>query len=83
MYKEELHPRFKKEFALESANFIAKNNMLRFDSEFYLHVKGIAICAIFASTSANLTVGYHEIKVYSFIRQSYALTSKYFETSDF
>ena len=55
MYKEELRPRFKKEFALESANFIAKNNMLRFDSEFYLHAKRIAICAIFAPTSANLT----------------------------
>ena len=78
MYKEELRPRFKKDFALESANFIPKNNMLTFDSEFYLHVKGIEICAIFAPTSANLTVGYHEIKVYSFIRQSYTLTSKYF-----
>ena len=36
MYQEDLHPRFKKEFVLESANLILKNNTLTFDSEFYL-----------------------------------------------
>ena len=30
-------------------------------------------------TYANLTMGYHEIKNYSIIRQSYALASKHFE----
>ena len=36
---------------------------------------------IFAPTYANLTMGYHEIKVYSIIRQSHALASKHFENS--
>ena len=38
---------------------------------------------IFTPTYANLTMGYHEIKVYSIIRQSYALASKHFENSWF
>ena len=37
--------------------------------------------AIFASTFANLTMGYHEIKGCSIICQSYAFASKYFENS--
>ena len=52
---------------------------ITFDSEFYLQLKGTAVGTIFAPTYANLTVGYHEIKVYSIIRQSYVLASKYFE----
>ena len=38
-YQENLHPRFRKKFVLESANFILKNNTLTFDSEFCLQVK--------------------------------------------
>ena len=38
---------------------------------------------IFAPTSANLTMGYHEIKVYSIICHSYAFASKHFENSRF
>ena len=64
-YQEDLHPRFRKEFVLESANFILKNNTSTFDSEFYLQIKGTAMGTIFAPTIANLTMGYHEIKVYS------------------
>ena len=52
-YQEALHPRFRKEFVLESANF--------------------------TPTYANLTMGYHEIKVYSITHQTYALASKHFE----
>ena len=36
IYQEDLYPRFKKEFALKSANFIIKRNTLTLDSEFYL-----------------------------------------------
>ena len=36
---------------------------------------------IFAPTYANLTMAYHEIKVYSIIRQSHVLASKHFENS--
>ena len=32
---------------------------------------------IYATTCANLTIGYHETKVYSIICQSYALASKH------
>ena len=82
-HQEDLHPRFKKEFVLESANFILKNNSLTFDSEFYLKMKGTGMSTISAPTYANLTIGYHKIKVCSIIRQSYALASKYFENSWF
>ena len=80
-FLEDLHLRFRKKFVLESANFILKNNTLTFDSEFYLQIKGKAMGTIFAPTYANLTMGYHEIKVYSIIRQSHALASKHFENS--
>ena len=73
----------KKEFVLEPANFVIKNNTLIFDSEFYLQTKGTAMGTIFAPTYANLTKGYHEIKVYSIIRQTYGLASKYCENSWF
>ena len=64
-YQEDLQPRSRKEFVLESANFILKNNTLTFDSEFYLQIKGTKMGTIFAPTYADLTMGYHEIKVYS------------------
>ena len=38
---------------------------------------------VFAPTYANLTEGYHEIKVYSIIRQGYLLAGKHFENSWF
>ena len=38
---------------------------------------------IFAPTYANVTMTYHEIKVHSIMRQSYALASKNFENSWF
>ena len=62
-YQEDLHSRCKKEFVLESANFILKNNTLTFDSEFYLQIKGRAIGTIFAPSYANLSMGYRKIKV--------------------
>ena len=63
--KVDLHPRFRKEFVLESANFILKNNPLTFDSEFYFQIKETVMGTIFAPTYTNLTMGYHKIKVYS------------------
>ena len=82
-YQEDLHPRFRKEFVLESANFILKNNTLTFYSEFYLQIKRAAMGTVFAPTYANFTLGYHEIKAYSIISQSYALASKHFQNSLF
>ena len=53
--------------------------MLAFDSEIYLQIKGLAMGTIFSPTYGKLTLGYHEVKVYCIICQSYALASKYFE----
>ena len=61
-YEGDLHTRFRKEFVLESVNFILKNNALTFDSEFNLQLKGTAMGTIFAPTFANLTMEYHETK---------------------
>ena len=63
-YQGDLHPRFRKEFVLESASFILKNNTFTLDSECYLQIKGTVMGTTFASTYANLTMGYHKIKVY-------------------
>ena len=79
-YQEDLHPRFRKEFVLESAIVIVKNNTLTFDSEFYLQIKRRAI---FAPTYISLTIGHHAIKLYSIISQSYASASKHFQNSWF
>ena len=57
--------------------------MPTFDCEFYLQTKGTSMGTIFAPTYAILTKGYHEFKVYSIIRQTYALASKYCENSCF
>ena len=75
--------RFKKEFVLESVNFMLKNNTLTFGSEFYLERRGKTMGTIFAPAYVKLTVGDNKIKVYSIILQSYALASKYFEKSSF
>ena len=82
-YQEDLHSRFRKEFILELANFILENNTLAFDTRFYFQIEVTALAIIFTPSYANLTVGYNEIKVYSFIRQSHALASKQFENSWF
>ena len=48
--------------------------MLTLDSELYLQIKGTAMGTNFAPTYASVTMGYHEIKVYSpelrFIQQT-------------
>ena len=82
-YQEDLHPRFRRSFVLESVKFILKNNMLTFDYGFYLQIKGTGMGTIFAPPYANLTMGYREIKVYSIICQSDSLASKHFENSWF
>ena len=80
-YQQDLLPKFKQDILLELAKFILKSNTLTFGWEFYLQIKRTVMCTIFASTYASLTMGSHEIKVYSIIRQSYTLTGKHFEHS--
>ena len=72
-HSENLHARFKKEFALEYAKFILQNNNKKISNEFYSQIKGIAMGTIFAPTHATLLMGCFEIKLYS------ACTFKYGE----
>ena len=67
-FQEDLHPRFKKKIISELGNFILKNNTLKFDSQFYLQIKGTLMSKVFAATNANLTMRYYEIKVYAITR---------------
>ena len=48
-FAESLHPRFPKEFVLESVKFILENNNLNFDNE-YFNQKGTTMGTIFALT---------------------------------
>ena len=67
-FQEDLHPRFKKKIISELGNFILKSNTLKFDSQFYLQIKGTLMSKVFAATNANLTMRYYEIKVYAITR---------------
>ena len=60
-FPESLHPRFPKEFVLESVKFILENNNLNFDNEYFNQIKGTATGIIFAPTYANLTMGFFEL----------------------
>ena len=60
-----LHARFSKEFVLECAKFILKNNTMKFNNEYYNQIKGTAMSTIFAPTYATLSMGYFETKLFS------------------
>ena len=60
-FPESLHPRFYKEFVLESVKFILENNNLNFDNEYFNQIKGTAMGTLFAPTYANLTMGFFEL----------------------
>ena len=49
-FPESLHPRFPKEFALESVKFILENKNLNFDNEYFSQIKSTAMGTIFAPT---------------------------------
>ena len=57
-FPESLHPRFSKEFVLESVEFILENNNLNFDNEYFNQIKGTAMGTIFVPNYANLTMGF-------------------------
>ena len=67
-FPESLHPRFSKEFASESVEFILENNNLSFDNEYFNRVKGTAMGTIFAPTYANVTMGFFELTFYDLLR---------------
>ena len=72
-YKEDIHPRFNIPFILESIDFILKNNTCVFDNEYFLQLQGTAMGTVCAPTYANLSMGYHEIKLYDLIKFNYNL----------
>ena len=49
-HPEGLHARFNNQFVLECAKVILQTNNMKFNNEFYNHMKGVAICTTFAST---------------------------------
>ena len=72
-YKEDVHPRFNIPFILESIDFTLKKNTCVFDNECLLQLQGTARGTVFAPTYANLSMGYHEIKLYDLIKLNYNL----------
>ena len=64
-HPESLHARFNKEFILGCAKVILQINNMKFNNEYYNHIKGTAMGTIFAPTYATLSMGHFEIKLYS------------------
>ena len=64
---------------LKSNLLYNQQNIYLKTSDSYLQIKRIPMGTIFAPTYSNLTMGYHEIKVYCIICQSYALLGKHYE----
>ena len=63
-YHENLHPRCKRKFFIESVEFVFKNNTMTFDSEFFLQTKGTAMCTVFVWTYATIIMDYVDSKRY-------------------
>ena len=70
-FPKSLHPRFTKEFVLESVKFILENNNLNFDKEYFNQIKGTAMGTIFSPTYANLTMGFFELTFYDLCRDKF------------
>ena len=70
-FPESLHPRFSKEFVLETVKFILENNNLNFDNEYLNRIKGTAMGTIFAPTYANLTMRFFELTFYDLCRDKF------------
>ena len=64
-HPESLHAGFHKEVVLECKKFILQSNNMKFNDESYNQIKDIAMGTIYAATSATLSMGYFEIKLYS------------------
>ena len=47
-FPESLHPRFSKEFVLQSIKFILENNNLTFDNQYFNQIKGTPMGTIFS-----------------------------------
>ena len=63
-HQESLHPRFTKQFILDSIKVILENNNCTFNDEFYRQISGTAMGTIFAPTYATLTMGFLELDFY-------------------
>ena len=75
-YKEIIHVRFNIPFILESIEFVLENNNCVFGNECLLQLQGTAMGTVFAPTYPNLSMGYHEIKLYDLIELNYNLDSR-------
>ena len=76
-YRDLIPERFSKEFIIESAMFVLKNNNFLFDRQMYDQVIGAAMGTIFAPPYACLSVGFlEETKLYPQLQQ---VSPKYFD----
>ena len=78
-YRDHIPLRFSKQFIIESAMFVLKNNNFLFDQQTYHQVIGAAMGTIFAPSYACLSVGFlEETKLYPQLRQQ--IDPNYIET---
>ena len=59
-----LKERFCKQFVLESARLILKNNKCKFNDEFFVQINGTTMVTIFSLRYATLSMGYFELTFY-------------------
>ena len=68
-FSESLHPKFSKEFVLESVKLILENNNLNFNNEYFNQIKGTAMDTMFAPAYANLTMRFFELTFYDLCKE--------------
>ena len=60
-----LQERFNKQFVLESARLILKNNNRKFNDKFFVQINGTALGIIFVPTYVTLSMGNFELIFYT------------------
>ena len=73
-----LQERFNKQFFLESATLILKNNNRKFNDKFFVQINGTAIGTIFVSTYVTLSMGNFEMIFYTICINEFGNTLGHF-----
>ena len=77
-YKENIPPMFNKyNFYFRLNWFYIKNNTCVFYNQYFLQLQGTGKGTMLAPTYANLSMGYHDIKLYDLIELNYDLYIRY------
>jgi hypothetical protein len=82
-FPEYIPNRIKKDFILEALNIILMNNLIRFNEQNYIQIKGVAMGTKVAPSYANLTLAYLEEEIlYPRIERVFGITAaSYFKES--